>query len=71
MAIENLAPVYKVINLVDFDDKKIQALLPKLATKKLPITILHKSRLNIVIYQICGEKLFLKIRTVILIQKKI
>lgn len=40
MAIENLAPVYKVIVLKHFDHKRIHALLPKLAAMNLKITVI-------------------------------
>jgi len=41
LAIENLAPAYRVIDLKFIDPKKIAALLPKLKEKNLPITVLY------------------------------
>lgn len=41
LAIENLSPTYKLIDLKNIHPNKISALIPKLKEKNLPITVLY------------------------------
>ena len=46
MVIENLAPVYKIIDLKHISDEKMEKLLILLKGKNLGVTILYKGKMK-------------------------